>query len=103
MVRRMDWSDQAAEQLERLLRDPIAEAVRGTAEIVSISTPEARGRYQEAQLELRAWAEGIPPVTVSMAVVLPTKHWPAAGVRLPAMIPPTAPQELEVDWSRLAR
>ncbi|MFT4210730.1 MAG: hypothetical protein QM626_02560 [Microbacterium sp.] len=98
----MHWADEAAEQLEKLLHDPMAAAVRGTVEITAISAPAPRGRYQEASVELRAWAPGVAPVTVRTTVVLPARDWPVVGTRLPAAIPPAEPAELEVDWSRLA-
>ncbi|MFT4307684.1 MAG: hypothetical protein QM604_12420, partial [Microbacterium sp.] len=97
----MHWADEAAEQLEKLLHDPMTAAVRGTVEIAAISAPAPRGRYQEAAVELRAWAPGLAPVAVRTRVVLPVKDWPAVGTRLPAMIPPAEPAALEVDWSGL--
>lgn len=95
--------DRAARQLERLLHDPMASAVRGTVELTAVSEPTGRGRYQEATIELLASAPGLAPTTVAVAVVLPVRHWPTPGMRLPAMIPPAEPQALEVDWEPLGR
>ncbi|MCX6502238.1 MAG: hypothetical protein NT132_07530 [Microbacterium sp.] len=94
--------DDAARQLERLLRDPLATAVRGTLEITAVSAPAPRGRYQEARIEGLASAPGMPPAPVEIAVVLPVRLWPRAGMRLPAQVPPSDPQALEVAWGALA-
>lgn len=94
--------DDAARQLERLLRDPLATAVRGTLEITAVSEPAPRGRYQEARVEGIASAPGMTPAPVEIAVVLPVRLWPRVGMRLPAQVPPSEPQALEVAWGALA-
>ncbi|WP_460773356.1 hypothetical protein [Microbacterium sp. GXF7504] len=95
--------DRATEQLERLLHDPMATAVRGMVELTAVSAPQGRGRFQEATIDLLASAPGLAPTPVTVAVVLPVRHWPEPGMRLPARIPPAEPQSLEVDWEPLAR
>lgn len=95
--------DRAARQLERLLHDPLASAVRGTVELTSVPPPAPRGRYQEVRIDAVAEAPGMAPTAVVLTVVLPAKHWPAVGMRLSALVPPSEPQSLEVDWSPLTR
>lgn len=99
----MGGVDDAAEQLERLLHDPLSTAVRGTLTLTAVSEPAPRGRYQEALIDGVATAPGLPPTAVRLRVVLPVRHWPSPGIRLPARIPPGEPGALEVDWSVIAR
>ncbi|GAA5037238.1 hypothetical protein ACFQRL_13420 [Microbacterium fluvii] len=98
-----EWVDKAAADLERLLRDPLADAVRGCVRVLSVSEPSGRGRYQEARVELAPEAPGVAPDPVTVTVVLPVKLWPHEGMLLPAQIPPAQPEALEVDWEALRR
>jgi len=95
--------DRAARQLEKLLHDPLATAIDGVVELTAVSSPAPRGRYQEATIEAVASAPGVPPTPVTITVVLPVRYWPAPGMRLPALVPPTDPGALEVDWEALRR
>ncbi|MDZ8201169.1 hypothetical protein RZO50_06565 [Microbacterium sp. SSW1-59] len=99
----MDGLENAAEQLERLIGDPLAGAARGTATVLTASAPEGRSRYQECRITLRAEAEGLEPAVVETAVVVDRRHWPRAGIVLPARISRTHPGTVDVTWDALAR
>lgn len=96
-------ADQAAEWLEKITRDPMSDARRGTVTVVSASEPAAKGRYQECTVELRTAGDGIPDAVVTTAVVLPRTVWPRAGDVLPADISVSQPEHLEVVWEALTR
>lgn len=99
----MDWKDEAAEQIEAVTRDPLADAVTGTVRLVAVSAPSGRGRYQEATLELVAEASGIESRVIHTAAVFDTRAWPTVGLVLPARISRGHAEALEVDWSALPR
>ncbi|RLK52851.1 hypothetical protein [Microbacterium telephonicum] len=93
--------DQAAEWLEKLAKDPMADAVRGRVRIVAVTPPAERGRYQECVVDLAVEAAGIAPVEVTQHVVFSRKRWPAVGVVLPARISVSVPENLEVAWDAM--
>lgn len=95
--------EQATQWLERVTRDPMADAVAGTVQVVAASPPAGRGRYQECHLDLRAEARGIPSTLVTASLVFPRKTWPAAGDVVPARISRSHPETFEADWERLSR
>jgi hypothetical protein len=99
----VDWTDDAAHQLEALTGDPLADAVRGIVRITAASAPEGRRRYQECRLEMQAEAPEIEPRTVRTVAVFDTRSWPAAGAVLPARISRSHADAVEVDWDALAR
>lgn len=99
----MDWTDEAARAMERLTGDPLGDAVPGVAEIVAISEPTRRRRYQVAQIRLLVEAPGMEPTFVDTEVVLDRRVWPAPGVRLPAQVPIRVPDRTQVVWDALAR
>lgn len=94
---------QAAQWLERITGDPLADAVRGRVRVVAVSAPEGRRRYQECTVELAVTADGAPAHTLTQVVVLPRSAWPKVGDVLVAAVSPSRPDALEVDWSPLAR
>ena len=98
-----EWEEEAAEQLERLTRSPMADAFRGTVRILSLSSPKPRGRYQTCQMELQLEAPELKPETLETEVVLDRRYWPAVGTVLRARISRRKPRMLEVDWEALAR
>jgi len=95
--------DKAAAWLERLTRDPLADAVRGRVRVVAVSEPAARGRYQECDLDLLVEADGIPPTRVRQQLVFPRKTWPRVGDVVPARVSRSDPEVFEADWDRLTR
>lgn len=97
------WVDEAAEMLEKITRDPLADAVRGRVRIVSASERTGRARYQPCTLEVVTQADGIPETRVQTEVVTSAKYWPRVGSVLPALISPSDPTHIEVDWDALAR
>ena len=98
-----EWEEEAAEQLERLTRSPMADAFRGTVRILSLSSPKPRGRYQTCQMELQLEAPELQSETLETEVVLDRRYWPAVGTVLRARISRRKPRMLEVDWEALAR
>ncbi len=95
--------DDVTEVLERLTKDPLADAVPGLVRVVAVSDPAPRGRYQECRLELVAEAAGMAPTTVHTSVVTRPRTWPRVGMSLPARISASQPTAVEVDWDALAR
>ena len=94
--------DRAARWLEKLTRDPLADAVAGRVQVRSASAPRPRGRYQECALELDVAADGIPAGTViAHRAVFSRDRWPREGDVLPAQISRSRPELVEIDWERL--
>lgn len=98
-----DWEDTAASQLERMMGDPLADAVLGSMQILSVTAPQGLRRYQEATLEMLAEAPGMDPTVVNATVVFDRRKWPTVGTRLRARIPPRKPSTFMVDWGPFAR
>ena len=92
----------AAAWLEKITRDPLADAVRGRVTVVAASAPAPRGRYQECMLDVTVEADGIPPTAVRQALVFPVKMWPREGDSVPARISRSRPEVFEADWERLS-
>ena len=99
----MDEIENMARQLERMMGDPIADAVPGTVLIVSVSEPTRRWGYQACQIEVVPDAPGVEPVRVATEVVTTRKNWPKLGGILPARISTTHPERMEINWDALAR
>lgn len=97
------WVDEAAAALDRITRDPLADAVAGTVEIVALTAPAGHGRYRECAVELRAQGPGIASRTISSAVVFDTRRLPPVGTVLPARISPSHSEAVEVEWDALPR
>lgn len=93
--------EQATAWLEKITRDPMADAVAGRARVVSAPEPVGRARYQECDVELVVDGPGIPATTVRMAVVFPRRIWPSVGDVLPARISASDPGTVEVNWEPL--
>ena len=98
-----DWEADAAEALERLTHSPMADAIRGTIRIISLSQPRGRSRYQACQMELRLEAPDLDPEPLSTEVVLDRRYWPEAGMVLRARISRKRPRMIDVNWDALAR
>ncbi len=99
----MSELDDAARWLEAVTHDPMAGAVRGTVTTVSVSEPEGRARHQTCRVTLRVAAPGIETHDVDTEFVFPVKRWPTTGLVLPALVSPSDPNVLEVDWENLPR
>ena len=97
------WEDEAAEGLERLTLSPMADAMRGSLTIVSLSEPTGRSRYQTCIMRVLLQAPGLEPETMTTEVVLDRRHWPEPGTVLRARISKRQPRMLDVDWDALAR
>lgn len=95
--------DKAAAWLERLTRDPLADAVRGRVTVLAASEPAARGRYQECALELAVEGDGVPRTVVTQQLVFPRAVWPRVGDAVPARVSRSRPDVFEADWDRLTR
>ncbi|MEV8266915.1 hypothetical protein [Microbacterium sp. NPDC076911] len=99
----MDEFDEMAHQLEKLVRDPLADAVRGSVLVISVSEPVGRARYQACQLDVVASAEGVPATRVTTEVVTSRQFWPEVGAVLPARVSVSDPHCIEIDWDALAK
>ncbi|WP_439593327.1 hypothetical protein [Microbacterium sp.] len=97
------WVQEAADALEKITRDPMADAVAGTARVLSVSAPRRRGRYQECDLELLIEVPGREPRTARAAVVFSTRTWPTVGAVLPARVSTTDEAAFAVKWDALRR
>ncbi|WP_298742264.1 hypothetical protein [uncultured Microbacterium sp.] len=95
--------EQATAWLEKLTRDPLADAVRGVATIVTIVDPSGRGRYREYRVGLSVEGPGIPPTALEQLLVFDSRMPPQPGMRLPARVSVSDPQAVEVVWDALAR
>lgn len=98
----MSELDDMAHLLEKITRDPLADAVPGRVTVLQASEPTGRARYQECALELEVAAPGVSGVIAHTAVVTTRAHWPRVGQVLPARVSPTRPDVPEVDWDALA-
>lgn len=98
-----EWIGDTARQIERLLGDPMGQAVRGTVTVLSASPRTARPNYQECIVEVRAEAPGMDPTIVRTTGVFGRAHWPVAGTVFRADIPPQKPSVLDVDWEAHVR
>jgi hypothetical protein len=99
----MSDAESGTSWLKRFLSDPMADAVRGTATILSVSEPTGRAPYAKCTLEVTAQAEGIEPRTVSFEAVLARKHWPSVGMVVPARIPPGRSDLVALDLEAFKR
>ncbi len=96
-----DWTEGAAEALDRLTESGLGAPWTGTARILSATPPSSRRRYQSCTIELALAAEGFEGATTSAEVVIDTRYWPEPGTVLPARFSRTLPRTLDVDWERL--
>lgn len=93
--------EQAAAWLERLTRDPLADAVPGMLTVVRASDAAPRGRYQECELDLEVTLPGRQTARVTHVAVFPRSLWPRAGDVVPARVSASRPEVFEAQWERL--
>lgn len=98
-----EWVEGAAESLERITRDPMADAYRGTVRVVSASEPARRGMYQACTMQLALEAPGLAPETLDTEFVFPRRRWPAVGAVVPARISRSEPRQIDARWDLLPR
>ncbi|KHK99425.1 hypothetical protein LK09_01820 [Microbacterium mangrovi] len=89
--------------LKRFFSDPMADAVKGTAEILAVSEPVGRGPFSKCMLDVIAAAPDIEPRTVTVEAVLRIKHWPRVGMVVPARLPPARPDLVALDLEAFTR
>lgn len=89
--------------LKKLLSDPMADAVKGSAKILSVSEPVGRAPFSNCVLEVLAEAPEIEPRTVRVDAVLRVKHWPRVGMVVPARIPPDRPDLVALNLAAFTR
>lgn len=90
--------EQATAWLEKLTRDPMADAVRGAATLVAVHDPSGRGRYREYRIDLTVDGPGIPPTEVTQMLVFDSRMPPQPGTRWPARVSVSNPHSVEVSW-----
>ncbi|KAA9107775.1 hypothetical protein [Microbacterium rhizomatis] len=98
----MDEAEQMAHQLERLVGDPIADAVQGFVRVVSVSEPVGRFGYLSCTIRLATEADGIPETFIDTEIATRRKWWPKVGQRLPARIARSQPDRVDINWDALA-
>jgi hypothetical protein len=96
-----DWTEDAAEALDRMTESGLGRPWHGTARILSATDAVGRRRFQACSLELELSAPGFEGATASVEVVVDRRFWPRAGMTLPARFSRTEPRTL--DWDVLAR
>ncbi|MDY0827749.1 hypothetical protein SK224_01275 [Microbacterium sp. BG28] len=96
-----DWTEQAAEALDRLTESGLGSPWIGTARILSATPPSSRRRHQSCTVELALAAEGFEGATTSAEVVIDTRYWPEPGTVLPARFSRALPRTIDVDWEQL--
>ncbi len=103
MAEEDEW-EQVAHALERITRDPLADADDGAVRVVGITDPAGRRRYQEATITVVPIVAGVAGERLTMTeMVFDRRYWPAEGRVLPARISRSDPSVIEVDWDALAR
>ena len=98
-----DWEEDAAETLERLTGSPMSDALQGTIEIVELTPPAGRSRYQSCSMNLVLNAPGIERELLTTEVILDRRYWPTVGMILRARISRKQPRMIDVNWDALAR
>jgi hypothetical protein len=99
----MTGSGTEAGWLKNFFSDPMADAVKGTATILSVSEPAGRAPFSKCVLEVIAEAPEIEPRTVTFEAVLRVKHWPRVGMVVPARIPPGRPDLVALNLDAFTR
>lgn len=88
---------EAAEALERITHDPMADAHRGVIRILSVSDPLPRRGYQPCTMRLALEAPGVAE-EIEYEGVFPRTHWPRVGAVIRARISRKTPRIIEADW-----
>jgi hypothetical protein len=99
----MGAMDDAADALARLLGDPMVDAVRARATVLSASPPRGITPYQKCELEVMVDGAGLTPTEVKTTAVVSRKHWPVMGMTIPARFAPRHPELVELDWDAATR
>ncbi len=74
-------SDRMAGFLERLFKDHV---VRGTAEIIGITDPKPKGRWQKCKIDVVVSAPDFETTTMTLDYVIHRDKWPEVGKTYPA-------------------
>lgn len=89
--------------LKKFFSDPMADSVRGTATILSVTEPVGRAPFAKCMLEVAAEAKGVEPQTARFEAVLRRKHWPRVGMVVPARLLPGRPDMVSLDLEAFRR
>jgi hypothetical protein len=92
-----EWVAEAAEALERITHDPMADAHRGTIRILTVSDPSRRRGYQPCAMRLALEAPGLAE-EMDYEGVFPRGRWPRVGTVLRARISRKTPRIIEANW-----
>jgi hypothetical protein len=92
-----EWVAEAAEALERITHDPMADAHRGTVRILSVSDPAPRRGYQACTMRLALEAPGLAE-EMDYEGVFPRTQWPRVGAVIRARISRKTPRIVEANW-----
>lgn len=91
--------DEAAEWLERLVKDPTE---RGTVTVRAVNEVAPRPRYQTCRIEATIDAPAFGSVEQELEYMVRRDFWPAVGDVLPATVHVERPERTEIDWDLIA-
>jgi hypothetical protein len=77
---------------------PIENGVPGSAQVVSVSSYNGRGVYQQCHMNLVISAPNITPTAVEFSGLVHSQLWPRPGSMLPITVDPTNPSRYSILW-----
>jgi hypothetical protein len=72
--------------------------VRGTAQVVSCSSPRGTGLMDNCHMKLVVRADDVPAKAIEHTDEVDRQHWPSPGVTLPVTVDRDDPARLKVEW-----
>jgi RND superfamily putative drug exporter len=72
--------------------------VRGTAQIVSVSSYDGEATWQNCRMHLVVQADGVPATPVEHHAIVAAAKWPWPGQTVPVVVDRGNPQRLKIDW-----
>jgi Short C-terminal domain len=75
--------------------------VRGTAQVVSVSSYDGDATWQNCRMNLVVQADGVPATAVTHDAIVAAKKWPWPGQTLPVVVDRSNPQRMKVDWGQI--
>jgi hypothetical protein len=72
--------------------------VRGTAQVVSCSSPSGTGAVHNCHMELVVRADDVPAKAIEHTDEVDRQHWPSPGATLPVTVDRDDPKRLKVEW-----
>ena len=75
--------------------------VRGTAQVVSVSSYDGDATWQNCRMNLVVQADGVPATAVTHDAIVAAKKWPWPGQTLPVVVDRGKPQRIKIDWDQI--